>query len=240
MPAPADSENPVVRSRRGHRFAYLLAFAPLLTDWIDTGHIPHNPREYVTEIVMGLLILLGLARLDRDANRLRELSETDPLTGLRNRRSFRGDLETALARSRRLGERFALAYVDVDRFKSFNDRFGHDVGDDVLRLVAKSLSAAVRQRVDGCYRLGGDELALILSGTDAAGALAAASRALAAADVPERLRPLTCSVGAVEAADDVDADALVRKADARMYAAKRGGATDEPGGSFRRIGVGKG
>ncbi len=200
------------------RLDYLLALAPIITDWVDTGHLPTDPREYVTEVVLGLLIAGGVWRLHREANRMRALALTDALTGLGNRRCFDLDLAREVTRARRLGTSLTLAYVDVDRFKEINDRLGHATGDRVLKHIASRLGGSTREGVDFAYRIGGDEFALLftdgggLSGRDVVDRVMAED----ADDVPR----VSVSVGLVDLRADDDAAALVARADARMYERK--------------------
>jgi len=220
------------------RVAYGLALLPMFTDWVDTGHWPHHPREFATEIIVGVVIFLGVWRLHRRAEHFRSLSETDPLTRLRNRARFRADLEAAVARARAEGSIIAVGIVDVDRFKDINDRFGHAAGDDALREVAVALDRSVRQGVDGCYRLGGDEFAVLVAGAGSQHLLDAlrrgfdrASRVLAG--------PISCSIGVVTRRDGEGADELVHRADHFMYAAKGGRAGEgNDAHSFGRLKLG--
>jgi len=203
------------------RPAYLLAWLPVVTDWVDVGHLPEHPREFATEIVIGMLILWGVHGLYQRAERFRTLAETDALTGLGNRLKFRADVANAVSRARASRRTLALAFLDVDRLKLVNDTRGHEAGDTLLRDVGRTLERVVRRGVDGCYRLGGDEFAVLLSGGDRALALEVLERAFAdlAPSLGDRF---TCSVGVVTLADADSADALVQRADALMYAAKRG------------------
>jgi diguanylate cyclase (GGDEF)-like protein len=106
---------------------------------------------------------------------LEDLSITDELTGLLNRRGFRLELERALARARRRGETGVLLLCDLDRFKPVNDTFGHAAGDAVLRAVADLLLSQTR-RSDYVARLGGDEFAIIMNDTMPKRATARAAR----------------------------------------------------------------
>ena len=106
---------------------------------------------------------------------LEDLSITDELTGLLNRRGFRLELERALARARRHGETGVLLLCDLDRFKPINDAFGHPVGDAVLCAVAELLQRRTR-RSDYVARLGGDEFAIIMTDTTPQLAAARAAR----------------------------------------------------------------
>jgi diguanylate cyclase (GGDEF)-like protein len=219
------------------RAAYTLALLPLFTDWIDTGHWPQHPRELATETAIGLLILIGVSLLYRRGDRFQTLAETDALTGLGNRRRFRGDLEVAVARAHQSGQVLALAFVDVDRFKEINDRWGHAAGDEALRQVARAIQRLVRQGVDGAYRLGGDEFAVLLLGADGA-TLVAKLRRYFEKGGTQNGPHISCSVGVVELRAADGPGELVRRADELMYAAKRGGVADgsDPRGFFGRVG----
>lgn len=200
------------------RWGYLAVVVPALSDWIDTGHVPHHPRELVTEVAVGLLLGVLVWALYREADRYRALSETDPLTGLPNRRRFEDELAREV---RRAGDSpLAVAFADVDAFKEINDTRGHDAGDEVLRGVARALRGALR-RGDGAYRVGGDEFAVILPGATAEDA----KRALAEALGPGKGGVLqesgvTLSVGIEELRPRESARALLRRADAAMYSVK--------------------
>jgi len=93
------------------------------------------------------------------------LARHDPMTGLPNRRYFQERLDDALARAQRNGGHFAILFIDVDKFKSINDQFGHDAGDEVLKCIASRLLANTR-KVDTVGRLGGDEFVVLLDDTN--------------------------------------------------------------------------
>jgi diguanylate cyclase (GGDEF)-like protein len=156
---------------------------------------------------------------------VRERTLTDELTGLHNRRHFDAELRREAERARRFGRKLALALVDVDRFKSYNDTFGHPAGDEALRQVGRHLAATVPRRLDAVARYGGEEFAVLLAETDAEGARVVAERLRAAvAGASGFRRPLTISVGVASlAGPGADADALVASADEALYRAKRGG-----------------
>lgn len=156
---------------------------------------------------------------------LAELSQSDPLTGLGNRRA----LNVAMAIWREVaepGSQTAMLLVDVDHFKAVNDRFGHDEGDRVLVAVARALEASVRAR-DLVVRYGGEEFAIWLPFSDVSAACAAAQRA------HEQIRsvqvggePLTVSIGVATLhapAVEADLQALINRADQAVYAAKHAG-----------------
>jgi diguanylate cyclase (GGDEF)-like protein len=147
--------------------------------------------------------------------RLRDLAELDPLTGLRNRRGFEQGLENRRAP-------LALVICDLDHFKRVNDTLGHPVGDEVLRRFADLLRGCTRED-DVAVRLGGEEFALVLSGVGEREALAVAERlrrevASTFRDFPV---PISVSVGIADGARDAGAEAMVRAANRALYAAKR-------------------
>jgi diguanylate cyclase (GGDEF)-like protein len=200
------------------RWGYLVALVPVATDWIDTGHFPVHLREVVTEVIVGLILAAFVHALYRDADRYRSLSETDPLTGLPNRRRFEDDLAREV---RRAGEApLAVAFADVDAFKEINDTHGHETGDEVLRAVGHALRGSLRSG-DGAYRIGGDEFAVILPGASATNARAVLSEALAGHDGGLLARfGVTLSIGIEERRAGESARALLGRSDAAMYEAK--------------------
>lgn len=156
---------------------------------------------------------------------LEHLASHDALTGLPNRYHLRRELEAALERAARDGSGLALLYIDLDGFKAANDRYGHEAGDRLLRDAARQLRDGLRQN-DLIARVGGDEFVAVLpacTSPDDALNIASALRARLAllqslgSDTPQ----IDASVGvACFPADGADADALLRHADAAMYAAK--------------------
>jgi len=162
------------------------------------------------------------ARLYR---RLELLAITDGLTGVFNHRHFYERLAAEIKRADRSGDPLPLLMIDIDGFKLYNDRFGHQAGDDALRTIAEAITAEVRDGIDLVARYGGEEFTVLLPG--AHDAVAAAER------IRERVRGvsmatpvgearLTVSVGvAVYPASAADMDDLVARADAAMYIAKR-------------------
>lgn len=159
---------------------------------------------------------------------LEEMSETDPLTGLANRRGFDRRLDLELSRTRRYGVKNALVMIDLDRFKTLNDRFGHRAGDEVLRRVASILNTEKRAG-DLAVRYGGEEFAAILSDTTIAEAAHWAERArqrIAACQIAWGGSKLavTASFGVAGAVSwQVTKDQLIESADGMLYEAKRRG-----------------
>ncbi|WP_322100210.1 diguanylate cyclase domain-containing protein [Pseudomonas aeruginosa] len=157
---------------------------------------------------------------------LLEMAYRNPLTGLGNRKAFDEQLGQALLRADSGGSELALLYLDLDRFKEVNDRFGHDIGDALLRTVAERVRSTLRQP-DKAYRLGGDEFAVLLEDSQENNPQRLAERLLAALVQPialngERIDFVTPSIGiALYPRHAGDAEGLVRAADSAMYEAKR-------------------
>jgi diguanylate cyclase (GGDEF)-like protein len=167
------------------------------------------------------------AELRRAQARLEQLSRTDELTGLLNRRAFTQELERRLAHLTRHRHRGALLYLDLDNFKPVNDRFGHQRGDAVLRGFAEILVSSSRVG-DTAARIGGDEFILWLEEVDADGAMtkaAALIRDVAGLNArygAEGL-PLGVSIGAALSVHGDTVESLLARADQAMYEAKRNG-----------------
>ena len=155
---------------------------------------------------------------------LERLSITDSLTGLFNRRYFQYRLDQEVERSKRHGDPLSLLLLDLDHFKDVNDRYGHAVGDAVLRTTAELLKGELR-RLDVCTRWGGEEFAVIMPNTEGSGAATVAERVLwtmrAKSCFSESFR-VTASLGvSVYPSIGVDgAEQLIRAADVALYRAK--------------------
>jgi diguanylate cyclase (GGDEF)-like protein len=152
---------------------------------------------------------------------LERAAATDALTGLLNRRAFDAQLEEELGRAQRYGHPLSLLVMDLRGFKGINDRLGHAKGDEALVRVAEALGRSKRDG-DLLFRWGGDEFAALLSHTDLAGATAAAQRYAAAIEnICIEGLALGVNIGAAAYPTDAeDHDALLRRADQRMYQAK--------------------
>jgi diguanylate cyclase (GGDEF)-like protein len=180
-----------------------------------------NAASYVAVLGVGMA---GLQRLRHIQAQLSQLATRDALTGLVNARAFAAQLTQELERNRRYPRPLALLYLDLDDFKVINDSHGHQTGDAVLRLVAESMRASVRQ-ADVVGRLGGDEFAVLMPETDSALADAAAKRLAAGLrNVFKGTPTVTASIGVVACvAADANTDELLRRADQAMYDAKKAG-----------------
>ncbi len=156
------------------------------------------------------------------------LARHDPLTRLPNRVVLRDRLEQAIARGRRTGDRVAVLFLDFDRFKDVNDSLGHSVGDSLLQLASERVRDALRT-TDTLARIGGDELIVMLPDiAEGESAGLVANKVLESLRLPfiveGRQIFMTASIGIAVCPDDGrDAEALIRNADAAMYAAKAAG-----------------
>lgn len=152
----------------------------------------------------------------------------DALTGLPNRNSLKYRLSHAIASARRHDKKVAITFIDLDNFKSINDNFGHEVGDEVLKVVAARLAETVRT-TDTVVRLGGDEFVLLFTDLDDVDVVTQlVQRALPAISRPINAGGaelvLTCSAGiSIYPLDASDADMVLRNADKAMYRAKKKG-----------------
>ncbi|MCJ7624125.1 MAG: GGDEF domain-containing protein, partial [Anaerolineaceae bacterium] len=157
---------------------------------------------------------------------LQYLATHDSLTNLPNRALFYDRLNHALAQGRRYKNLFSILYLDLDGFKIVNDRYGHDVGDDLLQLVSMRFNSAIRES-DTVARLGGDEFTFIIENIlDLRDAEQVAKKILESLKIPFHVANfeifISASIGiSVYPQHGEDADKLVKKADLAMYAAKQ-------------------
>jgi len=238
-----------------------VALISLATAWAQTtGHRPFGnapPHELILRtqefiltlsvIGMGFAVLLSEQRaltrsledkvrartqeLEESNSKLGALSATDGLTGIANRRRFDEVLATEWAHAQRSGNPLALALLDVDMFKNYNDHFGHQLGDDCLRTIANVMHANARRTGDLVARYGGEEFALIAPAADETSALAMAHAICAALQDLQHAHPsspfgvVTASIGvAVMVPGDGDTQQmLIERADRALYLAKERG-----------------
>jgi diguanylate cyclase (GGDEF)-like protein len=198
--------------------------------WVNGRRVDVHRLRAGDRVRLGGFVARYVAAGDPEGSELAGLalaSRRDPLTGLANRRAFDEELAREVARAARTGAPLAVVVLDVDRFKAVNDGHGHPAGDGVLREVATRAGAALR-RGDLAARIGGEEFALLLPGADLAGAVELAGRvraAVAARPIPAGAAALavTVSLGCAALAPGEAPEALVARADARLYEAKRAG-----------------
>ncbi|MTW23137.1 diguanylate cyclase domain-containing protein [Allochromatium palmeri] len=208
------------------------------------GEIRHQSKDgrdyWVHEIVSPDLVdeslVLGFTSIRQDITdkkAVEELSITDALTGLYNRRHFNSVLERELGRAREDGQRLAFAIFDVDHFKAYNDNHGHAAGDEVLKRIGRLLNERYRRGRDYVFRIGGEEFAVLLTvrrPDEAEAAAAGLVAAVEALELPHGHSPvspcITISLGLRLISPDeapVTVDQVFTEADTRLYRAKAGG-----------------
>jgi diguanylate cyclase (GGDEF)-like protein len=179
-------------------------------------------------LFLALAVAARIRFAEREAARLTEFAYRDPLTGIANRRAF----DEALAREWRRGGRnlkpLTLLIFDIDHFKAYNDRYGHQQGDVALRMVALEIERAARRPGDFAARYGGEEFALVLGETTLDGGLVTAEavrRAVRELGLENVDGPLTISIGCatIVPGEHEHADALIALADRALYDAKESG-----------------
>jgi diguanylate cyclase (GGDEF)-like protein len=206
---------------------------PLLAGRESFGKLVLVGEEFGADDLETAALLCGHAAVALENARLHRIVErqalVDGLTGLANRRHTEESLAVEISRiGRSQGGQMALVLLDVDRFKSVNDRYGHPVGDTVLRSMAQILDASVRE-VDTAGRWGGEEFALILAGTDLAGGTQLAERIRHAIETTPVVLDdgtelqITASFGVASLPPSSSAEELLNAADEALYAAKSGG-----------------
>jgi diguanylate cyclase (GGDEF)-like protein/PAS domain S-box-containing protein len=202
----------------GHRVPVLVRAAPLRD---SQGNIIGAVETFSGD--------MGITSVRRELQELRSTVQLDKLTGIGNRRFLEGRLHAAVAElEHRPDMGAALLFMDVDHFKQFNDTYGHDVGDQILRMVASTLNHNMR-KMDLVGRWGGEEFLAILYDLDRPEHLKSVSeklRILVASsrlDLPDKSLTVTLSIGATLFLPNDTPDALVRRADELMYLSKQAG-----------------
>lgn len=198
--------------------------------WVNGARIDARRLAPGDRLQLGGFVARYVGEGDAEGRQLAELalaSRRDALTGLANRRAFDEDLAREVARAARDGTPLSVIVLDLDRFKAVNDAHGHAAGDAVLRAVA-ARAAAVLRAGHLLARLGGEEFGVVLAGADLGQAAAAAERLRAAVaaspvDAAGRALHVTASLGCATLSPGEAAEALVARADARLYAAKHAG-----------------
>jgi two-component system cell cycle response regulator len=182
---------------------------------------PPDPDELALRLEIAERILKVHEQLAYQNERLTELATIDELTGTKNRRRFREDLELLFGQASRLASPLSLIMLDIDYFKQYNDSFGHPAGDDVLQVAGVILRSVVRGH-DVVARYGGEEFVVLLPATDAPEALEIAERLRSAIEARNwSHRKVTASLGVATAGPITsDAGSLVEQADRALYQSK--------------------
>lgn len=186
--------------------------------------------DYIVKPFDGDELLLRVkAKLDRSGV-VKRLTSNDDLTGVYNKKAFHEKLREMIVFANRYNRGFSVAILDIDHFKDVNDRYGHQVGDFLLKHLAKFLEMNMRE-VDRLFRIGGDEFAILLFEKSKSEARKMIERLKNLLETKEFYEPrakvtirITLSAGISDFPEDAtDGDELVRLADAAMYQAKQGG-----------------
>lgn len=199
-----------------------------ITDKITGEVFSDDDLKLLTSFASYASIALERGAYYSMSEELKTISMTDPLTDLFNRRYFRERLYEEVERVKRHDERFSLFVIDIDNFKDFNDRYGHQAGDEILRGVSRAIRKAVRG-MDVVARYGGEEFAALLPHTGREDAREIAERVRKGVEEIESESvdydvPITISLGVAEfPTDAANMDSLIDKADKAMYRAKRTG-----------------
>lgn len=192
--------------------------------WVETSKMPL--RDATGKVVGVLAVAEDITARKYMEEELFRRANFDSLTGLPNRGYFQSQLDEAIKRAHRR-EGLALMYFDIDRFKQINDSYGHDTGDQVIRMFAHRVRAVVRE-CDVVARLGGDEFVLLAEGLGGAEDAALIAQKLVDAmgppfDIGGASLEVSTSIGVVIYRPDMSAHALLTAADQAMYEAKRAG-----------------
>lgn len=209
-----------------HRATYDLALEEQSLGALSVYREKAFSTEHITALENLLCAVVYPLRNALTYRRAVEMASRDPLTGLNNRRSFDQGFSREMDLANRQATPLALLVVDIDHFKQFNDRHGHDFGDDVLVAVAQAISNTAR-RSDLVYRYGGEEFVILASYTDSDGGTLLAERIreniAALRSVRGRETDITVSVGIACMQHGDSETTLFKRADDALYTAKRGG-----------------
>jgi diguanylate cyclase (GGDEF)-like protein len=192
------------------------------TDRVDGSAFTRSTLDLFLMVAPQLAVAIDRAALKDIAGEFEQLSVTDPLTGLLNRRYMEARLEEEIKRSNRHGFPMSFLMLDVDNFKSYNDAFGHPAGDEALKLVGHVIRETLRG-ADVAARYGGEEFSILLPQTPGHEAAAIAERIRAnIANTKFPHRQVTTSIGVASCSAELcAAGPMVEAADKALYAAKR-------------------
>lgn len=204
------------------------AVAALLEDMVN---VATNMREQNEKLKSSLTEAANeISSLQRDIEAVQADATTDALTGVANRAAFDKSLKDEMEEAAEDGEPLSLMFADIDHFKKFNDQWGHQTGDQVLKLVAQVMKSNVKGR-DVLARYGGEEFAVILPGTTLENAQKLAeiirgsveARHLRKRRTNEDLGVITMSIGVSAMRPDDNSESIIERADQCLYAAKEAG-----------------
>ncbi|MBD2841374.1 GGDEF domain-containing protein [Erythrobacter rubeus] len=182
-------------------------------------------RDVTDQIARVRQLEFSRAVAQREARRAQELAQTDPLTGLANRRSLMGQLDEMILKARRISKPLVLIVFDIDHFKTVNDTYGHLAGDKVLQTIARIAKDQARE-ADIMARVGGEEFVWVVPGADESSARVMSERlrhAIANDSATETVPSVTISAGLAELTQGDTSLSLFARADSALYAAKGAG-----------------
>lgn len=230
--------SPVDGRKRINGMSRMESFPLVAIVGFDTKRVFQEWQYRAWQFSFGFVLLCVLSTLAirehlaalRQREELRALATTDALTGIANRRHILETGSREFARARRYGHPLSVLMLDIDRFKTINDTWGHPTGDRVIQALAGVMLSLVRNQ-DSCGRFGGEEFAVILPETELAGAQVFAERLRAAVEAHDQVVAddrtvvrLTASIGVASLAAGEDSfGALVQRADRALYRAKDSG-----------------
>ncbi|SCY88163.1 GGDEF domain-containing protein [Microvirga guangxiensis] len=239
--SPVDGILRLAGYQRNHVYPVVLLSAVGQEEALRSWLLEFQIRALRVAVLIGLIIVLGwrlareLLRREQAEAELAVLATTDGLTGLANRRTFDSRLEIEWLRASRDATPLSLLLIDVDQFKAYNDLYGHQQGDECLRKVSKVIAETVSRPGDFVARYGGEEIVVLLPGSEEAGAANVAEMIRArieALALPHEANPptfiLTISIGSVTQSpafgrSHTGPAELIHMADKALYKAKQGG-----------------